>query len=338
MPANAVRHTGLGSMPGTDIVEALKVVTDEFTDFMHLPELPRRGPGGDMIGRTGALLSGVAADLAVETTPTGWKFADAPGAHVRRALSWLNEDLERLEERIGDADVSLKVQLTGPITLASTIALARGERAVVDAGAVRDIAHAHREAARLHVADVRRRLPNAQITLQIDEPAMDGALRGVIPTQSGFGRLRALEAPAVIELHRELAQTIASAGAMPWLHSCAPNWPLALVRAAGYRGISGDFSLVTDLDEEELGAVIEAGIDVVAGVIPTWDDALASRPASEVATVLPIRLRYQRLGLLDRLASVVITPACGLGNVTWKSALTAISRTKEAARTLVEED
>ena len=330
--------TGLGSLPGTDIVEALKIVTDEFTDFMHLPELPKRGPGADMIGRSGALLSGVASDLAIETTPTGWKFTDAPGAHVRRALSWLNEDLDRLEERIGDADVPLKVQLAGPVTLASTIARTRGERAIVDPGALRDIALAHREAVRMHLADVRSRVPNATLTLQIDEPAMDGALRGDIPTQSGFGRLRALEAPLVVDLHRALVDTIVESNVTPWLHSCAPNWPLALVRTAGYRGISGDVTLLTNEDDDEFGATVEAGITVVAGVVPTWDEALASKPASEAATVSPLRRRYQRLGLLDRVKSVVVTPACGLGNVTWKSALIAISRTKEAARTLVEED
>ena len=333
-----LRNTGLGSMPGTDVVEALKVVTDEFTDFMHLPELPKRGPGSDMVGRTGALLAAVASDLAIETTPTGWKFTDAPGAQVRRALSWLHEDLDRLEEQVGGAEVRLKLQLTGPITLAATIALPRGERALVDAGAVRDIAAAHREAAIQHLADVRRRLPNAQLTLQIDEPAMDAALRGLIPTQSGMGKLRALPTAVASDLHRLLADAISGANATPWLHSCAPNWPLALVRAAGYRGISGDVALLRDADDDDLGAAIESGIDIVAGVIPTTDAALSARPASEAATVLPIRLRYQRLGLLDRLASVVITPACGLGNVTWASALTAISRTKEAARSLVEED
>lgn len=325
-------------MPGTDIVEALKIVTDEFTDLMHLPELPQRGPGGDMIGRTGALLSGIATDLAIETTPTGWKFCAAPGAHVRRALSWLNEDLDRTEELIGDSDVALKLQLTGPITLSAAIALVRGERAIADPGAVRDIAAAHRAAVVLHIADLRRRLPSARLTLQIDEPAMDGALRGVIPTQSGFGRIRALPASDATEIHRELATTISAIHAKPWLHSCAPNWPLSLVRNAGYRGISGDFSLLTDADEDELAAAIEAGIEIAAGVIPTWDAALGSRPSSESATVLPIRLRYRRLGLQDRLASVVVTPSCGLGNVTWTSARTAIQRTNEAARTLIEED
>lgn len=330
--------TGVGSLPGTDIVEAIKVVTDELTDFMHLPELPQRGPGADMVGRTAALLSGIAADLAIETTPTGWKFSAAPGAHVRRALSWLAEDLDRLEERVGEAGVRMKVQLAGPVTLASSVELARGERAIVDPGAMREIAAAHREAVRLHVVDVRRRLPNATLTVQIDEPAMDGALRGAIPTQSGFGRLRALKPSVVLDMQQALVQAIADAGATPWLHSCAPNWPLALAQSAGYRGISGDFSLLTDADEEELGAAIEAGIDIVAGLIPTRDDALVARPASEAATVLPIRLRYQRLGLQERLTSVVITPTCGLGNVAWKSALIATARTKEAARTLVEED
>ena len=332
-----VRNVGVGSLPGTDIVEALKVVIDEHTDFMYLPELPNRGPGADMIGRTGALLAGVASDLAIETTPTGWKFADAPGMHVRRALSWLNEDLDRLEERVGDADVRLKVQLTGPVTLAATIELQRGERAIVDPGAVRDLALAHREAVIAHVSDVRRRLPGATITVQIDEPAMTAAVRGQLPRQSGFGKLRSLEASVVADIHAGIATAISEVGATPWLHSCAPTWPLELATKAGYRGISGNFSLLTDTDEEALGTAIEHDITIVAGVIPTTDSELGGQPASEVATVTPIRLRFQRLGLQQHLAGVVLTPTCGLGNVRWKSALVAIARLHAAAR-LLEED
>lgn len=332
-----VRNVGVGSLPGTDIVEALKVVLDEHTDFMYLPELPNRGPGADMIGRTGALLSTVVSDLAIETTPTGWKFADAPGMYVRRAQSWLSEDLDRLEERVGNADVQLKVQLTGPITLAATIGLQRGERAMTDPGAVRDIALAHREVVTAHIRDVRRRLPGATLTVQIDEPAMDGALRGLVPRQSGFGRLRAIESSVAVEVHTRIADAITDAGATPWLHSCAPHWPLELVLKAGYRGISADFSLLTDADEEALGTAIEGEVTIAAGVIPTNDATLGSKPASELAAVTPIRLRYQRLGLEQRLTGVVVTPTCGLGNVTWKSALVAIARVQSAAR-LLEED
>ena len=59
-PAGAA--TGIGSLPGTDIAEAQRVVLGELPDLPHLPELPDRGPGADMIGRSAALL----VDLPVE--------------------------------------------------------------------------------------------------------------------------------------------------------------------------------------------------------------------------------------------------------------------------------
>src|ERR1700712_3767395 len=48
--------TAIGSMPGTDPAGAAAVVFGELPDFPHLPELPARGVGADMLGRTAALL------------------------------------------------------------------------------------------------------------------------------------------------------------------------------------------------------------------------------------------------------------------------------------------
>ena len=60
--------TALGSMPGTDPVEAARIVLGELPDLMPLPELPARGVGADMLGRTAGLL----VDLAVEVVdPAG---------------------------------------------------------------------------------------------------------------------------------------------------------------------------------------------------------------------------------------------------------------------------
>ena len=59
-PAGAA--TGVGSLPGTDVTEAAATVVGELPLLPHLPELPARGVGADMIGRTAALL----VDLAVE--------------------------------------------------------------------------------------------------------------------------------------------------------------------------------------------------------------------------------------------------------------------------------
>ncbi len=45
----------------------------------YLPELPARGPGVDLVGRTAALL----IDMPVETTPGGWRIAERPGRYMR---------------------------------------------------------------------------------------------------------------------------------------------------------------------------------------------------------------------------------------------------------------
>ena len=62
-------------MPGTDPGEAMRVVAGELPDFPYLPELPDRGPGADLTGRTAALL----VDIPAEVTPRGWRIAGHPG-------------------------------------------------------------------------------------------------------------------------------------------------------------------------------------------------------------------------------------------------------------------
>jgi hypothetical protein len=53
-PAGAA--TGIGSLPGTDVVEAQRIVFGELPELPHLPELPARGPGADLIGRSAGFL------------------------------------------------------------------------------------------------------------------------------------------------------------------------------------------------------------------------------------------------------------------------------------------
>ena len=77
--------TGVGSFPGEDPAEALRVVLGLAPELPHLPELPARGPGADMIGRTAGLL----VDLAVGLQPSGWRFADRPGRDTSRTRGYL---------------------------------------------------------------------------------------------------------------------------------------------------------------------------------------------------------------------------------------------------------
>lgn len=70
-PWAAGSATGVGSMPGTESAQACREVFDELPDLPFLPELPGRGQGADMIGRTAALL----VDMPVQAVTHGWKLA-----------------------------------------------------------------------------------------------------------------------------------------------------------------------------------------------------------------------------------------------------------------------
>lgn len=324
--------TGVGSLPGTDAREATRIVLGELPDLPHLVELPARGPGADLVGRTAALLSSVARDLAVETTATGWRFADAPGRVTRRARSWLGEDLDALEEEAAGRRGALKSQLCGPWTLAAALELRTGERAVSDPGAVRDLAQALAAVAADHVADLRRRVPGADVVLQLDEPSLPAVLRGGVPTQSGLSRYRAVDRPDAQARLRDVLEAVAAAGAAPAVHCCAADVPVDLVVGAGARALSVDLALVAGRDDEAWGRAVEDGVRLLLGIVPTTPVSLSDL----AATVGPVERWWHRLGFAPETlaARVAVSPACGLAGASPEWVRTAYARCVAAGRAL----
>ena len=214
-------------MPGTNPGEAMRIVAGELPGFPHLPELPDRGPGADLTGRTAALL----VDIAVEVTPRGWRLAERPGRDLARARSMLSADLDVLEEVLDGFRGPVKVQLCGPWTLAATLELPRTMNvAIADPGAVADLTASLAEGAAAFVADVAKRLPGARLVVQFDEPALPAVAEGMVPTASGLSRIAAVEAHT---LQERLEQVLASTHAYTVVHCCAPSVPFGLIRAAG---------------------------------------------------------------------------------------------------------
>ncbi|MGP4002475.1 methionine synthase [Streptomyces sp. 8N706] len=327
LPAGSA--TGIGSMPGTDAREAAKTVTGSLEAFPHLPELPARGPGADMIGRTAGLL----VEMYARVEPSGWRFGDRPGRDTRRAWSWLREDLDALEEFTQGYEGPLKVQAVGPWTLASALELRNGEAALSDPGACRDLAGSLAEGLTGHLEEVRRRVPGAEVVLQLDEPSLLAVLRGQVRTASGYRTHRAVDRGVV---EGTLRTVLSVAGQSPVVvHSCAPGVPFALLRRAGATGISFDFSLLTEGDDEEIGEAVEGGTTLLAGVLPGTDAAL-SDPAG---SVMGVRTLWRRLGLSPGTLSesVVITPACGLAGASPAYARAALAHCVRAARSLADD-
>ena len=197
-----------------------------------------------MTGRTLGLVTELDADLQ----PVGWRLtgtSGAPALDQRRARSLLGQDLDALEEQAADHAGVFKVQVAGPWTLSATVERPRGDKVLADHGARRDLAQALAAGVADHVADVRRRLSRAtRIVVQVDEPALPAVLAGAVPTASGFGRHRTVHPPEASDALAWVLTAVRDAGAEPWVHCCAPEAPLALLRGAGAVGLAVDLSLV----------------------------------------------------------------------------------------------
>ncbi|MFF5444869.1 methionine synthase [Streptomyces sp. NPDC012888] len=324
---SAAGATGVGSLPGGDAREAARTVTGTFEDFVYLPELPARGPGADMTGRSLGLL----VDMYAHVEPSGWRISDRPGRDTRRARSWLGEDLDALEEFTQGYTGKLKVQAVGPWTLAAALELRGGEAVIQDAGACRDLAGSLAEGLAGHLAEVRKRVPGAEVVLQFDEPSLTAVLRGRVRTASGYRTYRAVDRQVVEGTLRDL---FAVHDGDVVVHSCAPEVPFALLRRAGATGVSFDFSLLTEREDDHLGEAVEGGLKLFTGVVPGTDTPL-SDPAG---SVMGVRKLWRRLGLAPgTLAeSVVVTPSCGLAGASPAYARAVQAHCARAARSLAD--
>ena len=333
-------------MPGTNPAEAMRVIAGELPDFPYLPELPDRGPGADLTGRTAGLL----IDIPVEVTPRGWRLAERPGRDLARARSMLSTDLDVLEEVLDGFRGPVKIQLCGPWTLAATLELPRTLNvAIADPGAVADLTASLAEGAATHVAELAKRLPGARFVVQFDEPALSAVAGGEVPTASGLSRLAPVEADVLAE---RLGQVIAATRDYTVVHSCSTAVPFGLIRTAGAHALSFDLSQLRRGEEDGVAEAAEAGLGLLTGVVPAGPGPAPEAAAPPVAGATGpgdgsaearqaaervIRL-WRRLGL--PLATcpeqAVITPACGLAGASPAQARAALTRCREAGSMLAE--
>lgn len=327
--------TGVGSHPGetqNDLDEAVRMVLDLLgtgDGLPYLPEVPGRGAGAAMTGRTLGLQTGLDADLQ----PAGWRLtgtSGAPSHDQRRARSLLRQDLDTLEDRVQGYTGPFKVQLTGPWTLAATTERPRGDKILADHGARRELGEALAEGAAEHVAEIRRRVPGAtRIVVQVDEPALTAVLEARVPTASGFGRHRTVDKPEASDVLARVLGAVRDAGGEPWVHACAPGVPWALLRGAGAQGLLPDLSLLGATDIDALAEANEAGVTLVLGAVdPRAETVVGER---EVATTVT---RWLEMVGLEPGPTFGLAPACGLAG-TPASAVPAVLRSVyDAARRL----
>ncbi|MFA4082694.1 methionine synthase [Mycobacteroides salmoniphilum] len=316
--------TGVGSWPGHEARAATEIVVAELP-LPHIVELPARGVGADLIGRAAALL----VDIAVDVVPTGYRTTARPGAVVRRARGFLDEDMDALEEeweRGGhrDSERAVKVQGPGPITLAAQLELPNGHRAITDPGAVRDLAASLAEGLALHQATLSRRL-GVPVVVQLDEPSLPAALDGRLSGTSMFSPVHPVDVPTAISL---LDLCAAAVGGELVVHCCAADPPWELLRGANIRGIAVDSEYLTDAQAlDGLASVLDTGKIVILGVVPSAPPSvpISSEVLATRTAALADKLGFGRAVLRDR---ICISAGCGLAgaDLSWARTATELTR------------
>jgi methionine synthase II (cobalamin-independent) len=321
-----IRTTGIGSWPGADMADAVKIAFAECPDLPYLPELPARGAYAQLVGRSTAFLAGLAVDLQ----PAGWRLTDASSRDHRLAVSTLRADLDTLEEHAQGYQGTVKLSVAGPWTLAATMERPRGDRVLADPGARRDVNQSLAEGIAQLVAELARRLPDIEPLIQLDEPMLPAVLAGSIPNASGLSRHRAIEPSEVsgaisYALHRLAPTPVA-------VHCCAAGPPIELLRSAGVSGVLLDIDQLTGAEWDVVGASLEAGLWIGMGALPT-DRTLG--PDQVARRVLDPLCDLSLEPLVA--AGIVITPACGLASGTRDSAVSALRTLRSAAQIVSEQ-
>ena len=318
--------TGIGSWPGEDAHEGAAVVGGEFEALPHVVELPDRGLGSDLIGRTAALL----VDMPFDISTTGYKLADHHSSTGRRALAHLTRDLDIMEEvwdrrgLLGSQHECtarvVKAQIAGPVTLAAELELRNGHRVLTDRGAVRDLTDSLAEGLRGHLADLRRRL-GVEVVLQLDEPQLPAALAGAIPGPSRYDPVRELPGPEALELIQVIVD--AASGAPVGVHCCGGKTPLELLRRSEIQALFLDAGTLRQRDFDHLGEWLQSGRALGLGLVPaTAPHELDEKTGEWVPAKEPDwrALADPALRLVDHLgfpreilaSQVLTTPTCGL--------------------------
>lgn len=323
--------TGIGSWPGTDAREAASTIVGELPDLPHLVELPARGIGADMLGRTGVLL----VDLHLDTSTTGYRLTSRRGLPAARARDFLSQDLDALEEaweRAGShSDRTVKVQAVGPLTLAAHIELGTGRQVLTDRGAVRDLSESLGEGIARHAAEITRRL-GVPVVVQLDEPALPDVLAGTLKGRTVMETVPAWPDPEVLDV---LDTTIAAVGVSTAVHCCADDVPVDLVRRSAADALSFDVGRVRRSHLDDLGALFDSATVPILGLVSAGADASGAGWREQAASALALvdRLGFPR-GVLRE---VGITPSCGLASATFERARAALREVRDIATAFADE-
>lgn len=293
-------------------------------------------------------------ELPIDAQPYGWRLVSRPGADQRRASSTVRSDVNLLADIMGAQESlapQLKVSVLGPMSLAASLHLHYGERALGDYGARREIAASLAAGLVEHLAALRQAVPGTELVLQFDEPEIVRVLNGAIPTSSGYQTLRSIpleEVRAAWDLVVSAARSAGVTDVLFALPEVGSAMEAALTIGADGVGVALD-SLATK-DWDQLAMAAEAGKNLYLGIVNPLEAQSGPQSAPQrepqsagrrtqgpaVSSLVDAVMRpWRGVGLSNAtLGTLVVTPSSGLEKVSPQQATSVLRRLTDTARAL----
>jgi hypothetical protein len=291
--------TSIGSLPHVDPSEAVEFVLRHQHRLPAAPSLPARSRREGMIAQAAQGVAGVEVhddgSLAIHDADLDPEAPLAPDGFASDAFVGLRAFLTAVADRHGP----IKVSITGPVTFGVALHAAGVERDLAFAVA----ASAVRQRTAALVDHLSQRVPQAQLVVFVDEPAMGSALFPEFP----------IEPLDAVDLVSSVLAAIERRDAIAGLHCCGTaDWKLLLQAGAQILSLPVDAGVETAAGS--LATFLERGGWVAWGAVPTdrpigsTVDRLWRQLSTQWCDLVtnggcdPVRLRTQAM----------ITPACGL--------------------------
>ncbi|CAN5695940.1 MAG: hypothetical protein ACR2JF_16530 [Iamia sp.] len=288
--------TGIGSLPHDEPSAAVEFVLEHLPELPAAPSLPARDPRESMLAQAAWGITGVdvAADGSLAVDPA--RLDPAAPLHDDGLTGAPFVTLQTFLSAVAGRTGAIKVQTTGPVTLACSL-VAEGADPTVAAAVAGAAVRARAVALVDAVAAV---APDAPVVAFLDEPGLVGGP----PPELGHP-------DAVVDLVSS-AMAAWETRAITGIHCCGPtDW--ATLLQAGPRILSAPVGADLHLGAGALAAFLERDGWIAWGAVPTdrplgdsashwWRELSAQWCELVQAGCDPVRIRRQAL----------VTPACGL--------------------------
>ncbi|MDO4898756.1 MAG: hypothetical protein Q3965_05540 [Rothia sp. (in: high G+C Gram-positive bacteria)] len=325
-----VRATGLGGWGGSDVRDAMYRIRGELghPHISFLPELANRGYYATVQGRTLATLEGLSADI----TASGWRLTSGYAKESDLAATTLASDINMLADAVGketSPEGSIKVRITGPLTLAAKTFLTSGEAVLHDYGARRDLRDSLLAGLKRLIAKLKEAAPGNSLILQFEEPLAPAVLAGEVKTSSGYATIRAVPRHEAVETFALLHAQVAELGASTWVRgdilALHPEIQELITRPVLNMGQA------RTRDWEPVARLLEAGALPVFELVSPF----AKKPVADLASTF--WSTWADLGLSKNLINrITLTETAGLERIDPQVATTVLHHLTETARALSE--